>query len=263
MARKVALVPQELLNSLMGQQQLTPSYGHLNKLDQDLKSVLEQNVAPDVKFKVYNQLMHQYEGMKNEALGKQPAVEPKQLVLEEPDLLQGLPKNLINKGKLLLQHVKRNPAISWDDKGRVSVHGQVVPESNITDLIHDFTRPQRQGHAPAAGWREFGQALRDSHVPREAVVNKQRLRMLDGPVQDEMPPLLQRIFATPNGAAQPKRVFASPRAAQHSRQRVFASPDGAAEHSRQRIFPSPNGAEQLKRRSQRIANKWKPYETRK
>ena len=54
-ARKVALVPQQLLSALMAQQQLNPALGQLTAMDKSMQSMLQTTDIPsDVKHKQYN-----------------------------------------------------------------------------------------------------------------------------------------------------------------------------------------------------------------
>ena len=179
-ARKVALVPQQLLSTLMAQQQFNPALGQLNNMDYKMQNVLQSSDLPsDIKHKQYNQMMHQYQAMKDHELSKPLSVDVKSM--SEDDIITGMPKPFRNKAKLLLNHVKRAPNIDIDESGHVVINGQKIQDSNITDLIFEFSKPVRRGEPPT-GWRQFGQALRETNVPREAIVNRVRWNQLNQPV---------------------------------------------------------------------------------
>ena len=182
-ARKVALVPQQLLSTLMAQQQFNPAISQLNNMDYKMQNILQSSDVPsDIKHKQYNQMMHQYNTMRDQEINKPLSIDVKSSQLPDDDLIMGMPRNYRNKARLLLNHVKRAPNIGIDQNGQVIINGKNIPESNITDLIFDYAKPRKQGHAPAIGWREFGKALKQTNVPREAIVNINRWRDLDQPI---------------------------------------------------------------------------------
>ena len=186
--RKVALVPQHLLSTLMAQQQLNPGIAQLTNLDSGMQNILQNSDLPsDIKYKQYNQMMHNYQTMRDQELNKPMTINVKSadsassLVMPDDDIIGGMPKNYRNKAKLLLSHVKRAQNIVMDEKGQIVIDGGKVEGSNIADLIHDYAKPVRRNHPPARGWREFGRALRQTNVPKEAIVNATRWHEIDRP----------------------------------------------------------------------------------
>ena len=107
-ARKVALVPQQLLSSLMAQQQFNPAINQLSELDKGMQSILENsNLPADIKMKQYSQLMHKYQTMKDQELNKPMTVDiqskgSSMLSIPDDDIVGGVPKNYQNKAKLLI-----------------------------------------------------------------------------------------------------------------------------------------------------------------
>lgn len=194
-ARKVALVPQQLLSTLMAQQQLNPGLAQLSKIDAGMQNVLENSILPpDLKHIQYNQMMHNYQTMRDQEFNKPMTIDVKsagsQLTIPDDDIIGGMPKNYRNRAKILLSHVKRAQNIGVDDKGQILIDGNVIPNSNIMDLIHDYAKPTRRSQPPARGWREFGKALKQTNVPREAIANITRWSNVDQPVlaiQEQLP----------------------------------------------------------------------------
>jgi len=187
-ARKVALVPQQLLSTLMAQQQLNPGLAQLSKIDTGMQNVLENsNLPSDIKHIQYNQMMHNYQTMRDQEFNKPMAINVKsdgsgsQLTIPDDDIIGGMPKNYRNKAKILLSHVKRAQNIGVDDKGQVIIDGKLINNSNITDLIFDYAKPNKRNQPPAKGWREFGKALKQTNAPREGIVNAARWNELDRP----------------------------------------------------------------------------------
>lgn len=88
-------------------------------------------------------------------------------------ILETVPKTYRAHARLLLRHLrdKAIPArISWDDRGTVTIDGNVVKDSNIADLINDATRERKT--AKAAGRVQFARLLRALNTPTALVRNK-------------------------------------------------------------------------------------------
>ena len=186
-ARKVALVPQQLLSSLMAQQQFNPAINQLSELDKGMQSILENsNLPADIKMKQYSQLMHKYQTMKDQELNKPMTVDiqskgSSMLSIPDDDIVGGVPKNYQNKAKLLISHIKRTPNIEADEQGQIVINGKKIENSNIADLIFDYTKPPKRNQIPAKGWKEFGKALKQTNVPRQAIGNDRRWNDIDLP----------------------------------------------------------------------------------
>ena len=185
-SRKVALVPQHLLSSLLAQQQLNPAVQRLSYLDNGMQNMLENsNLPPDVKHKQYGQMMHRYQTLRDQELNKTFPIKlnevPPTSTIPSGDIIDSLPRNYRNKAKLLLAHIRKTPNLQVDDFGQVAINGQPIEGSNITDLIFDYVKPTRRSQGPA-GWRQFGKMLKQTNVPREAIVNVTRWNQIDEPV---------------------------------------------------------------------------------
>ena len=51
-------------------------------------------------------------------------------------ILESLPKSIRNKVKAILSHIERNDNyINWNEKGEVTIDGDLIPNSQIIDLI--------------------------------------------------------------------------------------------------------------------------------
>ena len=174
--KKMALVPHQLVSSLLAQQHLHPNIVQLNSLDQQMKAILDDSAVPaDVKFKKYNHVLHQYMNLRDQELRPTPIpIQEIPAKSKLPDILDGIPKKSRNSAHLLLQHIEQNPEIDWNDKHELVLRGNSIQGSNIVDLIHDFSR-QRTSIKPATGWREFANALQRGNISREAIGNKSRL----------------------------------------------------------------------------------------
>lgn len=100
---------------------------------------------------------------------RSPAVAP------PPQPSQDVPLNLFSKtyrgkSESLLQLLKNNPRISWDDKLRVSVDGNPIPGSSLVDMIADVTTRSKSAARPL-GHEVFRDLLRDMNAPRSLINN--------------------------------------------------------------------------------------------
>jgi len=81
---------------------------------------------------------------------------------------------------LLMKHLldKATPArISWNDEGIVTIDGNVVKDSNISDLINDAMRERKT--TKAAGRAQFARLLRALNIPSVLVGNRELLTATD------------------------------------------------------------------------------------
>jgi len=183
MARKMALVPQQMLEALNQQRILHPQETHVSTLDDELRLILDnKNLPPDIKCKLYSQAMNKFLNFKNEVIeGPPPPPPPKQSAPEPPQkseadsFLIGLPKTYKDRGRGLLAHIKNNPYLSWNENKELVYDGQSIPNSNIVDLIQDYSRPRaRVGHPSPPGLREFEEALKRNNTPKEFMRSQRR-----------------------------------------------------------------------------------------
>ena len=91
-------------------------------------------------------------------------------------ILQSVPKTMQRKAKLLLNMLKDNENLAWNNQGVVTYKGAQIPGSNIIDLINDSLR-QRKGVEPK-GWETFSKAMRESNIPQEVIGNPSRWKWM-------------------------------------------------------------------------------------
>ena len=77
-----------------------------------------------------------------------------------------------NKAERLIQRLKLNPRVKWNELGELEYDGRVINQSNLTDLVKDVLRKSK---APApTGWDVFADALRQVNVAQDLVGNPKR-----------------------------------------------------------------------------------------
>jgi len=217
-AKKMALVPHELLATMQSHHaQLTsPVVKSLTSLDREMEQILlSQELGDDDKLKRYNQVLQKYLNLqtkKREPL--QIAVVPTAGTDEDKnelpqtvannevnpmdtDVLQSVPKTMQRKAQLLLNKLKLNDLVKWNERGELIYNGSALPGTHAIDLINDVLR-KRKNFNPT-GWREFAQILSTMNVPQDLVGNKERWKWMHSQDKEvaETSDKSKRIISTP------------------------------------------------------------------
>ena len=95
------------------------------------------------------------------------------LIKLEGRLLKSLPKTLQNKGKLLIDYIKDETDLKWNERGELIIKDEVLKDSNVSDLIHEVLRTRKLATTPT-GWSVFTKSLKDSNIPMDLIGNKNR-----------------------------------------------------------------------------------------
>lgn len=202
--RRMLLVPPEGLPSSLT--------AKLSNLDQQMKVVLDRTDLDErSKLFEYNQILSRYLETKDKI--NQPIPIP---IVDSSNTEQGLanvsrtnreiplssfPKKFRGKAELLLDFVKTNPHIDWNERNELVVNNKVVPNTNIIDLLDDLSRPTTR--RDPRGIQDFVNTLRNANVPETFIANRHRLE--GGPVNRS--PLVH----TPMAHSRPARYVSEPR----------------------------------------------------
>ena len=180
---KMVMVPHDVYSGIMSKQEQTysPLIGQLSNLDQEIQSILSNpNLSTDAKYQLYQQVFGRYQHLKQQQFPVQQfqtvpdvkiasGIQTEDLPIVEQNLIDGLPKPIRRKGKMLLNHLQANKSISWKPSGELKdKSGLPIEGSNITDLVHYVTRNRPTAKAPN-GSNEFIALLEETNVPREAI----------------------------------------------------------------------------------------------
>lgn len=178
--KKMALVDPRLLPA-------QPDARRMSDLDERMKNILERLDLNEVeKVKLYNQALQKY--IVYEDKSNQPPPPVRVMVTDdenqvddavainsrdmEAEVMESVPKNYRKKVALLLERLKRNKNLSWNDKGEMVYKGEVYRNSNIVDLVNDIARKRKD--FKAVGSQTFTTALKEINIPRELVGNLER-----------------------------------------------------------------------------------------
>ena len=111
-----------------------------------------------------------------------PSTEPSptsdKAVTLEKLIVGSLPKTLQNRGRLLLDYLKEATDLRWNDRGELISGGDTIKGSNVSDLIHETIRTRKLGDEPI-GWKTYSNALKQSNVPSDLILNKPRWESTD------------------------------------------------------------------------------------
>ena len=203
----------QLVDPKMLQQQVTapvnPVHRSIATLDQDMQTILQRtDLSDEEKVRRYNQVLQRFLEY-HDHLRAPPPPPPVTTTTSkdiEDEVLAIVPKQSMMKRKAqaLLERIKRQPNMSWTERGELVFEGEVIKGSNIVDLVNDVLRNRKTFDHPQ-GWRQFARALRQSNVPHDLVGNR---RLWDWmhlesatsdaySTEDEITPLRRERYRTP------------------------------------------------------------------
>ena len=192
---------------------LTKNEGNLEQIGKEIAHVLASNMPDDTKNKLFqnslnryhvqqDQLKKPFEGKITFSQAPEPLMEERLHLTSTPppsfDLdstfvtpqqsatpsssfvanLTTIPPTKVATAKLLLEHINSIPNLKIDKQGRISYKDEVIEDSNITDLIADFTRNVQQSPVPGAD--VFAKALKETNVPLSYIGNRKRKELIRG-----------------------------------------------------------------------------------
>ena len=210
MAKKMALIPADMAFQMQQQpySSSAPAYNQLSLLDSQMKAILDNTtLSPEQRLQQYHNNLRRFEEIQNV---EQPVpvrfikqTQPEKEVADAPklpatdsELLGTLSKTKRRGAKLLLDYLKHNPTIKWNDANELVYKGHRIPNSNFYDLVRDFSEDSIQ-QSPVRGWKEFSEALAQQNVPEAAIGNRKRLGMFHNFEMDSQEEDLEDELLTP------------------------------------------------------------------
>lgn len=182
MAKKMILVPHDFMSKLGQQQRLEPS----GDLDSEMKRMLDNSQLDDRdRWTQYQQMLQRYLRLKEQE--RQPlkvAVEESRdgvLSTLSKEVVDSVPVAYRRKAKLLLQRLEDSDDIKWDSRGEVTIRGEKITDSNITDLVGDVVRARKNTNP--VGWQMFADLLKVMNMPHEFIGNTRRIAYMTNKVQ--------------------------------------------------------------------------------
>ena len=211
-AKKMILVEPRVLESMQQQQQQQQSWDatteNLKERDREMKEILDDDRDTHDKANAYQQalwrFLNRFEQYKDRPLGRVEVSRPSEASTSsreregegesgtavERDVVASVPRSMRSKAERLLQRLKADPEVKWNDLGEFEYRGRVIKRSNLTDLVNDVLRKRRSVNDPQ-GWETFAQVLQRINVPQDLVGNTSRWRYMQQQ-QTSSPPTPQK-----------------------------------------------------------------------
>lgn len=198
--KKMVLIEPNMLNSLRQPPvTLNKTVNVLNTLDEEMASVMKKSELTDRdKVRIYNDILQKYLSFKdkyNDQVNPLPVKvirnevqdvsKPIQEDVIEREIIDSVPKTMIKKAQLILNRIKNNSVIKWNEKGELIYKDTLIQGSNISDLINDTLRHRRE--FTPNGWQVFSKGLKEINIPLELVGNKERWDFINNPVPTKLP----------------------------------------------------------------------------
>jgi hypothetical protein len=182
-ARKMVLITPETLQRL--QQVPQNNVAPIKSIENQLDDVLADNALNDrEKWKKYTDLFQRFLNKLKESNG------PISIKLEDKDvksnivdayesskhpnvdrIVREVPKLYQRQAELLIDRIKESKII-WNERGDVSVNGDKIIGSNISDLVNDVVRKRK--NVNPVGWEVFMNELKRINIPQEFIGNPDR-----------------------------------------------------------------------------------------
>ena len=178
MAKVKQLIDPKMLHQIINPTQpvaapIHPIHRSISTLDRDMQNILQRtDLSDEEKIHQYNQILQRYLQYQDHL--RAPNIPPPMSITKnmEQEVLSTIPKTMRRKAENLLERVKRQSNLGWNERGELLFNGEVIQGTNIVDLVNDMVR-QRKSFQPH-GWREFARALRQDNVPQDLIGNKER-----------------------------------------------------------------------------------------
>ena len=188
--KKYVVISQEEYDRLKRTETINPIKKDMKKSEHEMNNVWEKDVPTDEKIRLFtdelNNMKRRYETLVKpkplEVVMKNAETEEskqKTNVIEE-GLLQTVPKASKHHAKVLMDYLKtKEDILKWNDFGEMIFKGQVIPGSNITDMIVDTVTNRKRNHINPMFKSVFLKALVESNVPTQWIKNKEHHEILN------------------------------------------------------------------------------------
>lgn len=185
--------------------QTSPLVKSMSSLNQQMNNSLTDANQPDeIRIKNHEQLFQRYLGLQEQRenhiptvklhsseatvpqgsqppqesqLPQEPQDQPQTKPITDSEILETVPKKFKGQAEGLLRWIRKTPeAVQWDDKGVVSLEGQPLDGTSISDLINDSLR-KRKGFQPQ-GRDAFTKVLATLNTPDDFIRNEDRRQLM-------------------------------------------------------------------------------------
>ena len=194
-AEKMYLVPSAQLQELRGVPENIRS-ATVRRLDSEMREILLRSDLPEYeKAKLYNGVLQRFLALTRQEDMEKTVPQPPQASASLPsppapqeslpsviqEVLDSLPNRYKKNAEILLSKLRQHQEISsWDDKGSFQYRGELLPGSNILDLVRGITQSTAlSDKRKPKGWDVFLKALAELNIPTSIVGNSTAREQLE------------------------------------------------------------------------------------
>lgn len=102
---------------------------------------------------------------------------PVELPLPIEEIISAIPKQYRRDATTILQHMKREPSITWSARGELIISGKIIPNTHLVDLLKDAFHKYKDFEPE--GLLPFYKALAESNVPSGLIKHIKRRTLLE------------------------------------------------------------------------------------
>jgi hypothetical protein len=178
-----------------GNNNKSPMENRMSEFKNEMLNILnksEHDESPETMYAIYQQLFSKYLNLNDNKTHKidfqQQTSDTKQFDFGTENIKNDvgwvdsvtklLPKNISKKGLLLAERIRNSDVITVNNKGEISVKNKIVPNSNIIDLITDFSKKSSALRVPM-GAQQFARALKHINIPTSFIGNTARIKLIN------------------------------------------------------------------------------------
>ncbi len=139
----------------------------LSGLDSEISEILNSELDDEVKAKRYSATLSRFRNYSEDRAPKEKPIDKL-----ESRVIESVPSSVKYKAKRLIDRLKRDKAVDWDEDGQLIYRQRKIPKSDIVELVSDALKSASTKKDSPVGWETFAESLNDNDVPRELVPNK-------------------------------------------------------------------------------------------
>jgi len=174
--KKMVLVEPRVFETMKAKKyENTPIQNVLSELDEEMNKILTRSDLPSSeKIKLYDQVLQRYMVYKDKLNNtvQKVQIEDKK-VYEENEILKGFPNQYLSKAKQLVNFIKSNSSIGWNNTGELMFDEKPIPNTNIRDLVYTAVQKSQPQSKPN-GWKVFQGALSALQAPDNFIAKESK-----------------------------------------------------------------------------------------
>jgi len=180
-AKKMVIISQDALQKINNQgAQPAKVKDTASELDSEMLRLLNDKTLSDQdKWNQYQQVLQRF--LHFSAENRKPLHLPlvdipgegtprRNNALGVEEIIDTFPKTYKQDARNLLRVLQRRVDLfDWDNDGLIYISGERVPNSNVTDVLHDVIRARKS--TQPTGWHQFMHVLKQINMPHEFITN--------------------------------------------------------------------------------------------